>query len=225
MKGYGQFCPVAKAAEIVAERWTPLVLRELCYGSTRFNELRRGVPLMSPSLLSRRLKDLEQAGIVFRTKHLRSWEYRLTPAGLELAPVIEQLGIWGKRWVRADIDKGDLDAGLLMWDMHRKLHQEKLPAGRTVLRFDFSGTTSGKRRWWLVIENGEVDLCLHDPGFDVDLHVRTSLRTMTRIWLGDDDLEHALREHALALEGPRTLVQAFPSWLKFSAITRVERMV
>lgn len=213
MKSYGQFCPVAKAAEVVAERWTPLVLRELLSGSVRFNDLKRGVPLMSPSLLSRRLKELEQSGIVTRAKadDGRSVEYHLTPAGRELSPIIDALGLWGKRWLQSHIEKHDLDAGLLMWDVRRHLKRERLPPGRTVVKFEFSGTTSGKRLWWLVAEAGEVELCLLDPGFQPDLHVRTHLRTMTEIWMGDRNCREAIRANELLLEGDRALARDFPN--------------
>jgi DNA-binding HxlR family transcriptional regulator len=219
MKSYGQFCPVAKAAEVVAERWTPLVLRELLYGSVRFNDLRRGVPLMSPSLLSRRLKELEQSGIVTRAcaDDGRSVEYHLTPAGHELAPIIDALGLWGRRWLQAHIEKHDLDAGLLMWDIRRKFDPGRLLSARTVIKFEFSGTTSGKRLWWLVVEAGEVELCLLDPGFELDLVVRTHLRTMTEIWMGDRACRDAIKAHDVTLEGDRALVRDFPDLLTIEA--------
>lgn len=213
MKSYGQFCPVAKAAEVVAERWTPLVLRELFSGSVRFNDLRRGVPLMSPTLLSRRLKELEQAGVVRRARGAgRGAEYHLTESGRALWPVIEQLGAWGRRWALSEITSRDLDAGLLMWDLRRCTVVERLPPGRTVVKFEFTGTTSGKRLWWLVIEDGEVELCLLDPGFEVDLHVRTALRTLTEVWLGRRSCADAVRSGAIALTGPVRLARAFPGW-------------
>jgi DNA-binding HxlR family transcriptional regulator len=230
MKSYGQFCPVAKAAEVVAERWTPLVLRELLYGSVRFNDLRRGVPLMSPSLLSRRLKELEQSGIVTRASadDGRSVEYHLTPAGRELAPIIDALGLWGRRWLQSHIEKHDLDAGLLMWDIRRKFDPARLPSARTVIKFEFSGTTSGKRLWWLVAEAGEVELCLLDPGFELDLLVRTHLRTMTEIWMGDRSCRDAIKAHDLTLEGDRALVRDFPDLFTIEAhvaLTRLARKV
>jgi DNA-binding HxlR family transcriptional regulator len=225
MKGYGQFCPVAKAAEIVAERWTPLVLRELFCGSRRFGDLARGVPLMSPSLLTRRLRELEQAGIVSRAHGAQGRsEYQLTAAGRELAPVVEQLGVWGKRWTRAYIEDNDLDAGLLLWDVRRNILLERVPQRRIVVAFEFSGTASGKRRWWLVIEQGEVDLCPLNPGFEADLHVRTALRTLTEIWLGDRALGEAIEEGALELQGQKSLVRDFPKWLHFGPLSRVQRV-
>ena len=227
MRGYGQFCPVAKAAEIVAERWTPLVLRELFCGSTRFNDLKRGVPLMSPSLLSRRLRELEQAGIVEKrqAKESKVAEYLLTDAGRELWPVIEQLGVWGKRWAQARIDAHDLDAGLLMWDIRRHIKLEQVPdERRIVVRFQLSGAASAKQRWWLVIEHRKAELCLLDPGFDVDLSVQTSLRTLTEIWMGDRDWLQTVRKGELSLEGNKPLARSFHQWLDLSSFARVERM-
>ncbi|MEA2748197.1 MAG: hypothetical protein QOI41_2340 [Myxococcales bacterium] len=224
MKGYGQFCPVAKAAEIVAERWTPLVLRELFCGSIHFADLRRGVPLMSPSLLSTRLKDLEAAGIVDRHEAGKGrTEYHLTPAGKELWPVIEHLGIWGQRWARSRILDNDLDAGLLMWDIHRNLRRDSLPAERTVVRFDFTGTVATKRRWWLVIEQRCGDLCLLDPGYEVDLFVRTHVRTMTEVWMGDRPLLPTVRSADIVIDGPAKLAKAFPGWLGLSKFAPVKR--
>src|SRR5687768_15061279 len=157
MKGYGQFCPVAKAAEIFAERWTPLVLRELACGSRRFSELHRGVPLMSRTLLTQRLRHLEHAGIIRSAAKPkgRGQEYFLTAAGEELRPLIDGLGEWGQRWARSQIDADDLDPGLLMWDMHRRLNVERLPAHRVVVLFDFRGVPKAwrtLRTFWLILQ-------------------------------------------------------------------------
>jgi DNA-binding HxlR family transcriptional regulator len=226
MRSYGQFCPVAKAAEVFAERWTPLVLRELFCGSVRFNELRRGLPLMSPTLLSRRLKELEQADIVERTRgEGRTSEYHLTAAGRELLPLIKVLGVWGKRWTRARIENRELDAGLLMWDVHRSLELQRFPRQRTVIRFELQGTASGKRLWWLMVDRGDVELCLLDPGFLVDLHVRTPLRVFTEVWLGDRDFEETLRSREIELDGAPELARIFPRLFRLSPLTKVERQV
>jgi DNA-binding HxlR family transcriptional regulator len=228
MKGYGQFCPVAKAAEIVAERWTPLVLRELLCGSRRFSDLHRGVPLMSRTLLARRLEQLADAGIVeiVAGPRGRGHQYQLTAAGEELRSLIDRLGEWGQRWARAQIGRGDLDAGLLMWDIHRRLDLDALPPQRTVLRFDFRGvpaTMRCPRTWWLVLERREVDLCLKDPGFAVDVVVSADLRALTRVWMGDVPLAEALRAGLIRLDGPPSLVRMFPSWLQLSSFAGVER--
>jgi DNA-binding HxlR family transcriptional regulator len=229
MRGYGQFCPVAKAAEIVAERWTPLVMRELLCGSHRFSDLHRGVPLMSRTLLAERLDRLEDAGIVSSVPRPRGRgrEYHLTPAGEELRPLIECLGEWGQRWARARIGRADLDPGLLMWDIHRRVNLEALPPKRVVVRFEFRGvpaTTRCPRYWWLLLERCEVDLCLREPGFPVDLVVSADLRALTQVWMGDLRLAETVRAGLITLAGPPSLIRAFPSWLALSEFAGVERV-
>ena len=228
MKGYGQFCPVAKAAEIFAERWTPLVLRELVCGSHRFSDLHRGVPLMSRTLLAQRLRQLEQAGIIRSAAKAkgRGQEYFLTPAGEELRPLIEGLGEWGQRWARSQINKDDLDPGLLMWDIHRRLNIERLPTHRVVVLFEFRGVPKAwqtLRSFWLILQRSDVDLCLKDPGFEVDLVVDADLAALTRVWMGDVRFLDAMRSKLVRLEGPSVLVRAFPGWLALSEFAGVER--
>ncbi len=215
MTSYGQFCPVAKAAEILAERWTLLVVRELLAGSHRFNELRRGVPLMSPTLLTKRLGELERAGIVQRRPldvGRGSW-YGLTPAGEELRPIVQLLGAWGDRWIGHRIDPTDLDPALLMWDVRRRLERSALPARQVVVRFNFADARPGRRWWWLVVDGPEVDLCLTDPGHDVDLTVFASLATMTSIWVGHVRLVDALDAGDVTLDGAAELVRSFRRWI------------
>jgi DNA-binding HxlR family transcriptional regulator len=228
MRGYGQFCPVAKACEVVAERWTPLVLRELLCGSTRFSDLQRGVPLMSRTLLARRLRELEDAGVVESAPKARGRgrEYRLTRAGEELRPVIVGLGEWGQRWAQREVDPDDLDAELLAWDMHRRLQVDRLPEGRVVIRFDLRGVPRhqrGRSHWWLVVNRPEVDLCLKDPGFEVDLVVEADLAALTKVWMGRLSLGEGLRAGLVTLSGPRALVRAFPGWLGLSLFAGVPR--
>jgi DNA-binding HxlR family transcriptional regulator len=228
MKGYGQFCPVAKAAEIFAERWTPLVLRELVGGSRRFSDLHRGVPLMSRTLLVLRLRQLEDAGIIRSAAKAkgRGQEYFLTPAGEELRPLIDGLGEWGQRWARSQINADDLDPGLLMWDIHRRLNVERLPARRVVVLFDFRGVPKHWRTlryFWLILERSDVDLCIKDPGFEVDLTVDADLAALTKVWMGDVRFVDAMRSGLVRLEGPNVLVRAFPSWLALSGFASVER--
>src|SRR5262245_61849758 len=224
MKGYGQFCPIAKAAEIVAERWTPLVLRELVVGSTHFNYLRRGVPLMSSSLLSRRLKRLETEGVVERrpapTGH--GWEYHLTPAGRELEPLIMMMGDWGARWVRSRLEADDLDVGLLMWDMRRRVRPEQLGPRRVVVEFEFHDVANARQHWWLVSGDGEVDLCMTAPGYEVDLFILTDLRTMTAVWIGDARLGQAIASGKLEVQGPHQLRAKLGSWLGLSPFATVK---
>jgi DNA-binding HxlR family transcriptional regulator len=216
---YGQFCPVAQAAEIVAERWTPLVLRELLTGSHRFNDLRRGVPLMSPSLLSQRLKELEDQGVVVRAPAAEGagYEYHLTEAGLALRPVIEGLGLWGHKWLQRELRREELDPALLMWDIHRRADAGKLPPGeRTVVQFDLDGVPLKKSRWWLVFEQGQTDLCLKNPGYEVDLHVAAHIRPLVEVWLGHLKLVDAIRSSSIRLQGERSLIRGFKDWFALS---------
>ncbi len=213
MRGYGQFCPVAKAAEVFAERWVPLLLRELLCGSTHFNDLHRGVPLMSRSLLSERLRRLEEIGAVVRTPES---EYHLTEAGRDFAPIVQLLGKWGQRWYRSRFRRDELDVGLLMWDMHRGVRSDVFPPGRTTVQFIFSDQAAAKRTWWLVSDDGEIDICPKDPGFEVGLYVRTDLRTMTRVWMGDLPVSAAIRSDAIELSGQRDLRRRFEQWLGLS---------
>jgi DNA-binding HxlR family transcriptional regulator len=224
--GYGQFCPVAKAAEVIATRWTPLVLRELVSGSTRFNEIHRGVPLMSRALLSQRLKALEAAGIVergARDSDARMGEYRLTASGEALRPVIVAMGLWGAQWVESALAGPDWDAGVLMWDMRRRIDTAILPSGRTVLAFEYPDAVSELRRWWLLVEADAVDLCQSDPGFDVDLYVRAKVRAMARVWIGQRALRAALDAGEITLHGDRRLAADIGRWLRLSAIAEAAR--
>ena len=222
MQGYGQFCPVAKATELLGERWTPLIIRELLCDPQSFTNLRKGVPLMSPSLLSSRLKTLEAAGVIRRDKTERGIFYSLTDAGEELRPIIEQLGVWGQRWVRSDMSKKDLDPSLLMWDMHRNIDTSFFGEDRKVLRFEFYDYPSKMRLWWLVITNGEVDICLKDPGHEVDLFVRCRLESMTRIWVGDLTVTRAKREGLLEVRGNSMLNRRMAAWIGRGALADVK---
>jgi DNA-binding HxlR family transcriptional regulator len=221
MKGYGQFCPVAKGAEVFAERWTPLVLRELLCGSTHFSDLHRGIPLMSRSLLSLRLKQLEQIGVVERKRGPQGPEYHLTQAGREFAPIIRQLGEWGQRWFRSRYVRDELDVTVLMWDMRRCIKADAFRAGRTCVQFDFSDLPTSKRTWWLVSDREEADLCPADPGFEVDLYVATDLRTMTRVFMGDLAMKSAVASGEIELDGPRELRQSFERWLGLSGFAEI----
>ena len=226
---YNQFCPVALAAEIICCRWTLLLLRELVSGSGRFNELRRGLPRMSPALLSKRLKELEAAGIVTRTaidREREVFEYRLTEAGMGLRPIIEAIGVWGRRWVTADATLKNLDADLLMWDIRRNINPDPMPRCRNTIQIIFSDRPHAERNYWLIVEPGkEVDLCTIDPGLDVDLYISTDLRTMTEIWLGYTTVANARDNGRLALTGSRTLQADLLMWLKLSVFAKAEKQV
>lgn len=213
---YHQFCPVSKAMELLDERWTMLVLRELLIGSERFNELRRGLPRMSPTLLSRRLQQLERAGVVERCVDDNDVRYVLTGAGQELRPVVEAVGAWGHRWV-GELGDVDLDPKLLMWDMHRNVDPAAVPPGRTVMRFRFPDAPRGQGDWWLVLTPDDTDVCDVDPGFDVSVTISSDLRTLTSVWRGDLSWGAALRSGSLEVQGPEELRRCVPSW--FSAST------
>ncbi|MEP9380448.1 helix-turn-helix domain-containing protein [Aquabacter sp. CN5-332] len=225
---YKQFCPVAMAAEILCTRWTVVLLRELVAGSARFNDLRRGVPRMSPALLSQRLKELEAAGIISRTPSRTEAgvsEYRLTAAGQELKPLVEAFGIWGQRWVETELSLQHLDVSLLMWDMRRNLDPTPMPARRSVIKFQYPELSAAQRSWWLVVAPGaDVDLCGIDPGFDVDLYVSTDLRTMTAIWMGLDTVHNAIKGRRLMLTGDRMLTADMQAWLGLSPFAKERKL-
>jgi DNA-binding HxlR family transcriptional regulator len=212
MSGYGQFCPVSKATEILCQRWTPLILRELLVGSSRFNEIRRGVPTCSPALLSKRLKDLERAGVVVRSVTDDGPVYSLTEAGLELFPLIQGLGVWGQRWARSDYGPDDLDPGLLLWDVRRFLTPGAFGERRVVIQMNFPSAPATRRYFWVVVDTDEVDLCLTDPGFEVDVVLDAELRSLTQIWMGDARFVDALAEGRIVLTGPRELTRRIPDW-------------
>jgi DNA-binding HxlR family transcriptional regulator len=224
MAGYGQFCPVARGAELFAERWTPLILRELMKGNYRFSELMHGLPRISRNLLVQRLAEFERAGLIEIQPVAtgRGHEYRLTEAGRELGPVVDALGRWAYKWVSRELRPENLDPGLLMWFLRRRVCTENLPEERVVVRFAFRGV---KHRFWLVLERPEVDLCFTDPGFDVDLDVTADLETLTRVYLGHVPLAAALRAHAVEVVGPSVYRRRFPSWIGITPFAQAARRV
>jgi DNA-binding HxlR family transcriptional regulator len=217
--GYGQFCPVARAAEIVASRWTLIILRELLAGSTKFNDLRNGVPQMSPSLLSKRLTELHEAGIINK-KHAnkgRGYEYFLSDSGKELRPIIETLGVWGQKFIMAEFEKHELDPTLLMWDIQRRIETSFFPAeGRFVAEFLLKGAPAKRKNWWLVIKNRNVELCVHHPGFELDISIEADLKTLTNVWMGVCSFEFAKKENRLILSGNSKYVKSFEKWFLLS---------
>jgi DNA-binding HxlR family transcriptional regulator len=225
---YRQFCPVAMAAEILCTRWTVVLLRELVAGSTRFNDLRRGVPRMSPALLSQRLKDLEAAGVVRRDPSPTEagvFEYRLTAAGRGLEPLVGAVGCWGQRWVTRELSLQHLDVSLLMWDMRRNLNPTPMPRRRSVIQFRYPDLSVKDRSWWLLVEPpAQVDLCSVDPGFDVDLYVSTDLRTMTAIWMGVDTVRDALDADRMVLTGDARLAADMQTWLGLSPFAKEQKL-
>jgi len=213
MVDYGQFCPVAKATELIGERWTILIIRELVLGTHRFSDFQRALSRISPTLLTKRLKDLEKAGIVIRKAQQgrRGYQYFLTPAGRQLSPIIEHLATWGMRWARGQLTDEELDVEFLMWEVQRRLDTTALPDGETVLCFIFEELTQFKS-WWIVVDGNDVDLCTKNPGKDVDLYINSTVRSMVEIWEGDLELRTALRKQLIKTNGNRQLVKTLPEW-------------
>lgn len=225
--GFGQFCPVAIASEVVGERWTPIILRELLAGADQFNALHRGIPRISRPLLAKRLRQLEKAGVISAQPlpGARGYRYALTDAGKELRGVIDALGTWGQRWT-ARVRRDTLDARFLMWNLRRRIELERLPPRRVVVRFHFTGAPDARRAhslFWLLLQPSQVDLCVEDPGHEVDLYVEAELAAMAEVWLGETTLAEAVRRRRIGLSGPRELVRAFPTWLKLSRFAAVPR--
>lgn len=219
MIDYGQFCTVARGAEVLCERWTPLVVRELMCGSTQFNEIRRGVPRMSASLLAQRLRKLEEVGVVKRLQGQgTSAQYHLTGAGEELRPIVMALGHWGARWIGSRLKRGQLDVGFLMWDIRRFMRLDECPAGRRiVIHFLFTDAAEGERRWWLLVEQGQANLCRDDPDAELTLIVESSVLALTEIWTGDSDAQELLRQRKLRVIGPAREAHDLWRWLGRSA--------
>ncbi len=222
--GYGQYCPLSLAVELLCQRWTMLVVSRLLDGCSRFNEIHRGMPRMSPSLLSRRLTELEKAGILKRrrSRNGSGRKYVLTEAGQELEPLVESLAIWGHKWAR-DMTDQDLDPAFLVWSMHLRMDTSTMPRGRTVIEFAFRGAAADSRRFWLINRDGAVEMCLRDPELDVDLLVTSELRVFVEAWRGFRDLRKEIRAGRIRLHGPKDLCEGFPSWLRLSSLAPYPR--
>ncbi len=222
---YGQYCPLALSAELLCQRWTLLVISRLIDGCRRFSEIHRGLPQISPTLLSKRLAELDKAGLLEtrKSRHGAGREYLPTQATLELEPVIEALGVWGQRWAR-DMTDEDLDPAFLVWSMHLRMETGAMPPGRTVIEFEFSGAPPDSRRFWLVCRDGAVEMCLKDPELDVDLLVRSRLRVFVEAWRGFRDLRREIEAKRIKLYGPRELCDQFPEWLQLSFFATHQRL-
>ena len=205
---------MAKASDIIGERWTVLILRELFLGTTRYNEFLHGLSRISPTLLSKRLKTLEGKGLIVRKRPpgQKSHEYYLTACGRELEPLIEQLAVWGMRWARGQLADSELDVEFLMRDFQRRLQTGQLPDGETVLCFTFSELEQHKS-WWLVVREGETDLCTENPGKEVDLYINSGVRDLVEVWRGDLDIKKALRNKQVRTHGNSHLAKTLPDWL------------
>jgi DNA-binding HxlR family transcriptional regulator len=223
-RGYGQYCPLALAAELLCERWTLLIVSRLIDGCAHFNAIHRGVPRISLSLLSRRLSQLERAGLVKRGPARKGVQrmYTITAAGRELEPIIEQLAMWGQRWAR-DMREDDLDPAFLVWSMHMRIDTAQLPSGRTVIEFEFSGAPRDCRRFWLVSEKRQIEMCLKHPGYDVDVRVESNLRVFIEAWRGIRDLRQEIQSGRVRVFGPVALRRQFPDWLRLSSLAPYPR--
>ena len=212
---YNQFCPISKAMDVLGEKWTLLIIRELLLGSSRFTELQQGLSQISPSLLSKRLRQLEEEELIFR-KHIpgqRGYEYFPSESCQELLPVMEQLGVWGMRWARHQMAEDDFDLNLLMLHLERSIQVDKLPGKQTVIRFNFSDV-SEYSSWWVVVSGREVDVCIHDPGKEVDIYLNTGVKVMCQLWMGEISYKKAIAEKTLELMGPKALTRDVTNWLK-----------
>ena len=224
MSTYGQYCPLALAAEILGERWSLLIISRVIDGCHRFNDIHRGVPKISATLLSQRLRALEAAGLIAR-KRLKTSpgsDYRLTDAGRALEPIIMSLAAWGQNWAR-DMTRADLDPAFLLWSMHTRLNTEAMPPGRTVLYFEFTGAPQACRRFWLVNTDGVVDMCLSDPGYEVHVQVFANLALFVETWRGFRNLRDEIARGAIRVEGPSHMVRRLPDWLMLSSLAHFER--
>jgi DNA-binding HxlR family transcriptional regulator len=217
---YGQFCPMAKASEVLGERWMLLVVRELVSGATRYRDLQRGLGRISPSVLSSRIKTLIDHGIVEKVEAdgARGWQYRLTEAGTELAPIIAGIGVWGQRWVRSRMTRDELDVELIMLTVHRQLDVAAFSKAHGVVAFVFSDLRGAERRWWLLIDEGQAELCSHPPGRDEDVTLTCGVRTLAEVLIGDTTVERAVRAGRLKTRGAPKLVRNVHRWLRAPAL-------
>ncbi|MCW8869279.1 MAG: helix-turn-helix transcriptional regulator [Proteobacteria bacterium] len=215
-QSYNQFCPIAKACEIIEPRWTLLILCEMWSGSSRFNEIKKGVPGMSPTLFSKRLKEMILKGIISRERipHSKQFNYKITPTGQELAPIVYALGQWAHKHVNAEISLQTLDAGLLMWNMRRNIDCSAIKSGKTVIEFILTEGKSEPDCYWLIIKPGyDVDLCMKDPGFDVDLYVKADLKALTSVWMGLSSMLHEVAQDKIILLGDQELAKSIDQWM------------
>ena len=214
---FGQFCPVAKATEVIGEKWTVLIIREALMGSTRYSEFQRGLSLISPTMLAKRLDSLVAHGLLMKKKisGRRGCEYFPTKSCKELLPIIRSLGDWGMRWARANLTEKDYDVELLMLYLQRSIVPENLPGDESVIRFKFTDIRE-MSEWWLLITSGQVDICVKDPGKDVDVYFTTSVKTMADIWMGDTTYRKAMAGGELKIVGHSSLTRNITGWMKLS---------
>lgn len=220
MRRYGQFCPVAKTAEVFCQRWTALILRNITWGARRFSEIHRGVPMMSPTLLSQRLSQLEKDGIVERRRDGRAVSYHLTPSGREFAPLIEAMGVWGQRWARRDLAEGEVDMDLLLWGIERSARADAF-GGRAVVRIEFTDQPAHKALWWYLCDDGRCQLCIDDPGGETDLYLAATVADLIRVYRGDVPLRRALSDGLVEAIGDYQALEALPVWLNLGVLATI----
>ena len=211
LPGAGQYCPVSRALDVLGERWTLLILRDMLVGATRFNDIARGLPGLSRTLLATRLRRLERAGVITRD----GTAYALTPAGRALEPLVFGMAEWGARWAFGDPEDHELDAELLVWWMHTRLDTARLGGDRQVVHVRFADEP---KRFWIVVERGVPSVCTADPGFDVTLTISSDVRSLYQVWLGRLPLGAALRRGVVAVEGPRDVVRQVGDVLRLSPV-------
>lgn len=219
MKGYGQFCPVAKTAEIFAQRWTPLIIRELCFGPKRFGEIADAMPLISRSLLTQRLQELELEGVVATEPLAKGNIYRLTRAGEDLRAIVELMSQWGQSWGQGNIGPEDLNPTLLAWSIKRQIDPNEIPDNGFVVRLEFRGIPRGqtqRRYWWLVLRRDDIEVCLRDPRVEVDVVVSAELASFTRVWMGYEGLKDAMDAKTVAVSGPTRAIATMKRLLRIS---------
>lgn len=223
MRSYNQFCPIAKAAELFCERWTALIIRELASGGARFAQIQRGVPLASPSIVTARLKQLEQEGIVTRsrTESGNVWQYSLTEAGREFIPIVMALGIWGQRWTRRELAENEMDLGLLLWALEKGANAQCFGKERTVIELDITDQPEHKRHWWFLNEAGRCELCVSPPDRDADLHLAAKLADLIYVWRGDISLARAVANGRFDVSGKARFRKAFAKWYAIASIADV----
>jgi DNA-binding HxlR family transcriptional regulator len=219
---YRDFCPVAQALELVGDRWSLLVVRELLCGSRRFGVILRGIPRLPRSMLARRLGQLEAAKLVSHQRGRAGAEYFLTDAGAALEEVLAALGSWARRHAHRRLRQDQIDPGLLMWNVQRDIDRNNVPGGLLVVRMEFTRPRCPIERYWLKIQDGVGELCLTNPGLEETLVVRTSARAFAEVWLGHRDFRQAIAEGSIRVDGPRRLVAGFPSWFLLNTFVRLE---
>lgn len=217
MSKYGQYCPIAQTLELLGDRWTLLIVRDMLTGTTHFNELKRGLPGISRALLSKRLQHLQDIGVIekrYINTGRQTTEYHLTPAGIGLHEVINALLMWGVTWAFDEPTEEQLDPLLLLWWMHNRVNQDQLPDERIVIQFNFTGAKT--ETYWLVLTANDVTICMTDPGYEINVLVTADLATFFKLWLGRITYHEAIHDHDVTIDATPRLINDFPNWFAWS---------